>query len=164
LLRAGVLRLVDQHVVDAEIELVVHPGGIDPTEQIERLVDEVVIIEQAAAVLFRLIAREHRMGDGEQRRRAVAAHNGAASIEQFTDALLFREEALKQGGMPVANRLGDDALARRKLVRAENPEIELEALAGAKRGELDQPVGVLAIGFRAFGQSGGHSRPFLSGD
>src|ERR1700690_4674559 len=27
LLRAGVLRLVDQHVVDAEIELVEHPGG-----------------------------------------------------------------------------------------------------------------------------------------
>ena len=29
LLRAGVLRLVDQHVVDAAIELVVHPGGVD---------------------------------------------------------------------------------------------------------------------------------------
>ena len=29
LLRAGVLRLVDQHMVDAEVELVVHPGGID---------------------------------------------------------------------------------------------------------------------------------------
>ncbi len=27
LLRAGVLRLVDQHVIDAEVELVVHPGG-----------------------------------------------------------------------------------------------------------------------------------------
>ena len=45
------------------------------------------------------------MGDGEQRRGAVAADNGAASIEQFADALLFREEALKQGGMPVADRL-----------------------------------------------------------
>ena len=32
LLRAGVLRLVDQHMVDAEIELVVHPGGIDAAE------------------------------------------------------------------------------------------------------------------------------------
>ena len=29
LLRARVLRLVDQHVVDAEVELVVHPGGVD---------------------------------------------------------------------------------------------------------------------------------------
>ena len=52
LLRAGVLRLVDQHVVDPEIELVVHPGGIDVAEQIEGLVDEVVVIEEAAAVLL----------------------------------------------------------------------------------------------------------------
>src|SRR5581483_11056996 len=29
LLRAGVLRLVDQHVIDAEVELVVHPRRLD---------------------------------------------------------------------------------------------------------------------------------------
>ena len=33
LLGAGVLRLVDQHMVDAEIELVVHPGGVDVGKQ-----------------------------------------------------------------------------------------------------------------------------------
>ena len=52
LLLAGVLRLVDQHVVDAEIELVVHPGGIDVAQQRQRLVDEVVVVEQPAALFF----------------------------------------------------------------------------------------------------------------
>ena len=33
LLVAGVLRLVDQHMIDAEIELVMHPGRIDVGEQ-----------------------------------------------------------------------------------------------------------------------------------
>ena len=52
LLRAGILRLVDQHVVDAEIELVVHPGGATRLEQCERLVDQVVVVEQPAAFLL----------------------------------------------------------------------------------------------------------------
>src|SRR5260370_40272696 len=37
--RAGILRLVDQHVIDAEIELVMHPGRLDVGEQIEALCD-----------------------------------------------------------------------------------------------------------------------------
>ena len=53
LLRARVLRLVDQHMVDAAVELVVHPGGaIRRVEQRERLVDQVVVVEQAAPVLL----------------------------------------------------------------------------------------------------------------
>src|SRR6266446_10519438 len=36
LLRARVLRLIDQHMIDAEVELVVHPGGIDAFHEGER--------------------------------------------------------------------------------------------------------------------------------
>ena len=50
LLRAGVLRLVDQHVIDAAVELVVHPGGRRVAEQCERLVDQVVVVEQRRGV------------------------------------------------------------------------------------------------------------------
>ena len=45
LLRAGVLRLVDQHVIDAAIELVMHPGGGALIEHRDGLLDQVVIIE-----------------------------------------------------------------------------------------------------------------------
>jgi len=44
LLVARVLRLVDQHVVDAEIELVMHPGGFDVAQERQRLVDQIVIV------------------------------------------------------------------------------------------------------------------------
>jgi hypothetical protein len=67
LLLAGVLRLVDQHMVDAEIELVVHPGGIDVAQERKRLVDEIVVVEQPAALLFLQVALQHLIGDGEER-------------------------------------------------------------------------------------------------
>ena len=52
LLVAGILRLVDQQMIDAEIELVMHPGGVDVGQQRQRLVDQVVVIEQAAALFL----------------------------------------------------------------------------------------------------------------
>ena len=111
LLLAGVLRLVDQHVVDAEIELVVHPGGIDVAQERQRLVDEIVVVEQSAALLFLQVALQHLIGDGEQRRAAVAAGHGAAAFEQSADALLLPAKPLHQSG--VLDRLGDDGFPRR---------------------------------------------------
>src|SRR5579885_1191896 len=59
LLMTRVLRLVDQEMIDAEIELVVHPGGIDIGEEVERLVDQIVVIEKAAARFFVVVARQN---------------------------------------------------------------------------------------------------------
>ena len=83
LLAAGVLRLVDQEMIDAEVELVMNPGGIDAGEQRERLVDQIVVIEQAAARFLVVIARQHGVGDGDQRRRTIAADHGAQAIQQL---------------------------------------------------------------------------------
>ena len=92
LLRARVLRLVDQHVIDAVVELVVHPGGALLAQQRERLVDQVVVVEQAAPVLLGLVARDHRVRDGQQRRGAIAAGDGVAPLEQArTPGRAFRE-------------------------------------------------------------------------
>ena len=100
LLLAGVLRLVDQHVVDAEIELVVHPGGVDVAQQRQRLVDEIVVVEQPAALFFLQVALQHLVGDGEQRRAAVAAGDGAAAVEQRADALLLPAQDARPGRCP----------------------------------------------------------------
>ena len=81
LLVAGVLRLIDQNVIDAEVELVVHPGGVDVGQKRQRLVDQIVVIEQPAALLFLGVAGQHLVGDGEQRRTAVAAGDGAVTFE-----------------------------------------------------------------------------------
>ena len=52
---ACVLRFIDEHVVDTEIELVKDPGrgralGRSVAEQFECLVDQVLIVEQTAAL------------------------------------------------------------------------------------------------------------------
>src|SRR6516165_5547694 len=46
-----VLRLIDEHVIDALIELVVHPGGSVVAQQRKGFVDQIVVIEQSPAVL-----------------------------------------------------------------------------------------------------------------
>src|SRR5262245_23900048 len=69
--RTCVLRFVYQQVVDAGVELVMHPGSAILGEQGEGLLDQVVIVEQPTSVLRHLIAGEDGVGDGDQRRGAV---------------------------------------------------------------------------------------------
>ena len=73
LLGAGVLRLVDQEMIDAEIELEMDPGGIGVAQQIERLVDQVIVIDQPAALLLVAVTLQHFRSDGDEGRTAVAA-------------------------------------------------------------------------------------------
>src|SRR5581483_3050482 len=52
LARAGVLRLVDENVVDAAVELVMHPGGgVRARQKVRRLDDQVLEVERAAQPL-----------------------------------------------------------------------------------------------------------------
>ena len=92
MLGAGILRLVEQQVIDAEIELVEHPGGGGALEQRQRAVDQVVIVEQAAPRLLAPVAHDHLMRDRDQRAGAVAAFGGAQGVEQGADALFLAVE------------------------------------------------------------------------
>src|SRR4029079_11548616 len=73
LLRARILRFVNQHVVDALVELVMHPGSAVFTQQGERLVDQIVVVEESAPVLRALVTGDHGISDGQERGRPVAA-------------------------------------------------------------------------------------------
>ena len=100
---ARVLRLVDQHVIDAEIELVEHPGRRGVAEQRQRLVDQVVVIEQPAPVFFGAIALDHRMGDGDERGAAVTRAQGEFARDEIADAILFGSKRVAQSRI----RLGE---------------------------------------------------------
>ena len=65
MLAAGVLRLVDQEVIDAEIELVMDPRRIDIGEQVQCFFDQVVIIDQSAPLFLMTITGQHIVGDAE---------------------------------------------------------------------------------------------------
>ncbi len=54
---AGVLGLVDQHVIDAAVELVMDPAGGNTIQHRKRLVDQIVVVEQAALLLLAPVIR-----------------------------------------------------------------------------------------------------------
>jgi hypothetical protein len=60
----------------------VHPGGPILAEQRESLVDEVIIVEQPAPILCRLVARDDGIGDGDEGVRAVAADDRIAALQE----------------------------------------------------------------------------------
>ena len=90
--RAGVLRLVDQHVIDAAVELVVHPAGGDAVQHGQRLVDQIVVVEQAALLLLAPVVRRRRGRDVQQRLGAVAGDHGAARARSAARAGRLRLE------------------------------------------------------------------------
>ncbi len=77
---AGVLRLVEQDVVDAGIELVEHPGGLDAQAASACAGDQVVIIEQRARALLALVGGEHPRHQQRQRGAAIADGDGVELI------------------------------------------------------------------------------------
>jgi hypothetical protein len=113
--RAGVLRLVDQHVIDAAVELVMHPAGGDAVQHLQRLVDQIVIVEQAALLLFAAVVRRRRGRDMQQRLGAVADRHGAAPLDQGPDAQAFRVEQAADGRIVVAEFLRHHRFARRAI-------------------------------------------------
>ncbi len=69
---ARVLRLVDEDMVDALVELVVHPGAhLLARQEPRRAVDQVVEVEQAARALQIFVIADQPLGDGERRARRL---------------------------------------------------------------------------------------------
>ena len=114
-------------MVDAAVELVVHPGGLDLAQQGQRLLDQVVVVEQPAPVLLGPVAGDHRVGDGDQRGRAIAAGDGLAALEQRGHALALAHQTLGERGVGGLEGLGDDAVARLAGAGEEDPAIDLGA-------------------------------------
>ena len=67
--RVGVLRLVDQDVVDAAVDLVQHPGGgVGARQQRLGLDDQIVIVERGFGQLASLVVGLHGVCETEHRR------------------------------------------------------------------------------------------------
>src|SRR6202034_2844836 len=135
--------------IDAEVELVVHPGGIGLVGQKrQRPVDEIVVIEQPAALLLVRIPLQHLVGHGQKRGAAIAGGGGAAACKQSADALLFSEETFAQ--RRVTDRLRENGLARRPwAARAEYVEIGVDAVGGGMRRKAREAIRLLAVGLSA---------------
>ena len=110
---ARVLRLVDQDVVEAAVELVEHPlhrlgGG----EQAGGLADQVLEVERGGARLGGRVAVEHVAAEPQQRHRRLDDHQPlvlAVQGDEFRLGLLYERGDV---GTCVADLLGDEIFAR----------------------------------------------------
>src|SRR6185312_6300728 len=101
--------------------------------QRQRLVDQVLVVEQAAPILLVLVAPQHGVGDGQQRAGALAAVGSATAREQRTDARLFGLKSCEQARMVLLNLFGSDTLSRLEIDSAEDREVVIKAAVGACR-------------------------------
>ena len=161
--RAGILRLVDQHMVDAAVELVMHPAGGDAVEHLQRLVDQIVIVEQAAFLLLAAVIGRRGGRDMKQRLGAVARHHGAAAFDQGQDSTGFRFNQPADGRIVVAEFLRHHRFARRAIGFGEEyAEILVDLRSAGEHQRAAQPRRLVLIGLAAGFQNQGDVLPSRS--
>src|SRR5438045_2088230 len=147
LLWAGVLRLVDQHVINAAIELVMHPARGYAIQHLQRLLDQVIIVEQPALLLFALVVRSRYRRDLQQRLCSVPYRQRASALDQGPDAQAFRVEQSCDYRIVVAEFLAEHGVARRAIVGKKYVQICIHLRAAGKDQSFPQTVRLLSIGF-----------------
>ena len=100
LLGIGVLRLVDQDMVEPAVELEQNPRRDPrPAQQFKRLQHEIVVIEQPKKPLAPLIGLQHRVADPRQRRRRLdEAMTGAVGNKTQHPRRLFLQHSRRVAG------------------------------------------------------------------
>ncbi len=143
--RTRVLRLVDQDVVDAAVELVVHPSRRDALQHRKRLVDQVVIVEQSAILLLAAVIGRRRGCDMKQRFGPVACDHGPALLDQRAKADDFIVEQPCHRWIVVAEGLCQHRLAREFLVGEKHRQIRVDLGAARRRHRLAQLMALIAV-------------------
>ncbi len=158
LLRIGVLRLVDQDVVQPAVQLEQHPGhgghAVLAAQQRVGRQDQVVVIEQRLGLLLRLIGAQKRLGQRQQGGGGGGDSGRANPFHQRNEPLRLTLQRRQGGGEGCRRLLGDEGLAGTALRRQEMAGVDLEGAHAVFRGvepALDADSALL-IGLAAGGQ------------
>ena len=93
LVGVGVLRLVDQHMVDAAVELVEHPGRtVRALQKAARRHDQVVVVERRAPPLGAAIAAGDVEAEPQQRHGALDQRRAVDAVEHLGQPLGLRAQ------------------------------------------------------------------------
>src|SRR5262245_21503546 len=142
-------------MIDAEIELVQHPssrrasgGGI--AKQRERLIDQVFVVEQAAAFFLGAITVNHGGGDCDQRLAAVTRTQGEFTREEMTHTFLFSVEPRGPLRISFGQFFGQYARTAFAVISTEYIQITFDALAsrGVKGGGQRGSTFTISLGAR----------------
>ncbi len=159
---AGVLRLVDQHMIDAAIELVMHPARGHPIQHLQRLVDQIVIIEQAALLLLAPVICCRRGRDMQQRLGPIARNDRATAFDQGGEADNFRCEQSTNGRVLGHKAVRYDGSPRRAGVREKHVQIFFNLRDIGELQRLTQSIRLFLVGFAAGIESCGNLHPARS--
>src|SRR6185437_9322679 len=132
-----------------EIELEMDPLRIGVAQQVERLVDQVVVVDQATALLLGSITFKDFGSDRHESRTAIAAGNGVAQFAQRQHAVLFVEKPLRQRRLLLGEALGEQVGARQEFAVDEDLQIGLNLLAPALARRQREPAALFLTARRA---------------
>ncbi len=136
-----------------------HPARRDAVQHRQRLVDEVVIVEQPALLLLAAVVRGGRGRDVQQGRGAVAHGHRAALLDQSAEALRLVLEQAGDGWVVIAKLLGQHRLARQLFVGEEDAEIGIDLCGAGKHLGLAEATGLVVVGLAAVFQREGDVVP-----
>ena len=142
LLGAGVLRLVDEDVIDAAVELVQDPGRAAALfQQIRGALDQVIVIEAGARRLVALVGREQGLGRAISTAALVSAQPAARRRARSATMRWPRPaSASAASGACLRAGLGHERRADLVLAGQETRAIGVERL-DASRGIGGEPIG-----------------------
>ena len=132
LARAGILRLVNKDVLDAAVELVMHPlGCIRACQQVGRLDDEIVKIERPARRLQPLVGRDGSVGQVQHGSSGDEALGRGHAVEQHLQTREFGRNRLGEAIPAILHRLGDQTAGSPQIAVGLGAEVKIGS--GARR-------------------------------
>ena len=106
LFRVGILRLIQQDMIQPVIQLEQNPGAAWIIEQFARARDQIIVIQQAGIFLGRLVAAQHGLTNREKRHAGGEHARGGAFAIQHQQAFSFAPHQVADFILPRAQFLG----------------------------------------------------------
>ena len=120
---AGVLRLIDENVVQPTIKLVEHPlcrvrlaRRADLGQQVGSFLDQVVEVERGAAIFLGLVGIHHRIGKGDEGSGGFKRDQLLALLQQSRKRITGAGECVRQRRFGCPHILGDELVRSRFVV------------------------------------------------
>ena len=131
---AGVLRFVDENMVESAVELEEHPFGAPrPRHEIARGKDQIVVIDPAARALARLIVLQHRMSEGQDRGGRAGGGGPVPADDRPFEALRLRPQDLRGARRRLEHRRGRESFPDLPIGREIEPAIVREPVMARLR-------------------------------
>ena len=133
LLRAGILRFVDQQMVEPAVDLVEHPGrDAWLGEQRAAPLDLIAEIERRAVLFLFVVKREQRGAEADERFRGLGRPRGFHPVQHVQQACLLGQQGVERVRRPISNFLGCQGFFRLVFLGDENLEVSRETLRPAR--------------------------------